>query len=106
MELITRVAIHHQTLKCAKSRTCCFGFSILVVNIAIFFVHCKGRFHVFLELVVVDSGVFCDEDFIELSFADGALVVFHYESESQDASMANVFVIALTQSKEFQMVKA
>lgn len=58
-----------------------------------------------MEISIIKGERLRNEQFIELSFADGALVVFHDEAESEDARVAHVLVVALAQRVELHVVE-
>lgn len=100
------VAIKHQALQSSKFRA--HGPSLLVVVQNRFVLLVNNRFFavLFLKLLPSQLLVFGYDDLFKLGFANGALGVFHNDSESQTTLLTCVFVVALSHGEKVNLVVA
>ena len=90
-----------QTRQRPQLHACSLCFPVLVVDRRVLPVPRGPRLTLprFLELLPCQVPVLGDDDLLELSLADRALVVLHQEADPDAAPVADVLVVALAYSK-------
>ena len=90
-----------QTRQRPQLHACSLCFPVLVVDRRVLPVPHGPRLTLprFLELLPCQVLVLGDDDLLELSLADRALVVLHQEADPDAAPVADVLVVALAHSK-------
>lgn len=97
-------AVVNDASEVSERQAAVLGFVGVVVNGVIFWVLLALFLQLFVEVAPRHGFVFSDHDFVEICFADWALLVFQNQTKTKGAGVANVLVVALSQSEKFKLV--